>query len=393
MNRFLEEVLAMKDELVENRRYLHENPELGFDLENTINFVERKLKDYGLNPQRVGKGGITASLGQGSPVILLRGDMDALPMTEESGEAFASKNGATHACGHDTHTTMLLAAAKVLKAHEDELEGTVKFMFQPAEEILEGAKDMIANGILENPKVDLAFGQHIFAGGPGLKAGKIYYTKNEASTSADAFTIKVFGKQAHGSMPNEGIDAVLIACYIAIGLQTIIAREVSSSEKVVVIVGKIDGGATVNTTGGYAELQVSMRTINKEIRPFVKKRIKEIATGIGETYRAKVEVIETMTTPSLDNDPKYTDDFVGYAKDLVGEEGVIEVPPLPGSEDFAYVSEQVPTVFFQLGGGAREDGYEFTNHSPKFRIDEEALPIGAALYCQLAYEYLKNEGK
>lgn len=393
MNRFLKDAIEIQDEIIFNRRLIHENAELGFELEKTVEFVETELKKYGYEPIKCGKAGISATVGSGEEVILLRADMDALPMCEETNLSFASKNGATHSCGHDAHTAMLLGAAKILKRYENELKGTVKFMFQPAEELLQGAKDMIENGILELPKVSAAFGQHIMSGEAENKIGHIYITKESASTSADAYTIKINGVQSHGSTPEKGVDAVIIACYIAIGLQTVLSREISANDKCVLLVGKIDGGVTVNTTSGYCELQISIRTANEKVRSFVNKRVKEISEGIAKTYRATVEIEHTMQAPSVYNNVKLSDEFIEYIKEIVGQDKVHIVNATNGTEDFAYISEKIPSVFVHLGAGSNEEGYFYNNHNPKFDIDESTLAKGVAIYCNVANEYLNKRVK
>lgn len=388
MNKFLKDAKDIEDEIITNRRIIHENPELGFDLKDTLEFVSSKLKSYGLEPRMCGKAGIVAEIGKGETIFLLRADMDGLPMLEETGLSYASKNGIMHSCGHDAHTAMLLGAAKILKNREEELAGTVRLMFQPAEELLQGAKDMIENGVLDNPKVIAAMGQHIMSGEENNKIGHVYISKGEGSTSADAYSIRVIGKQAHGSTPENGVDAVIIACHIAIGLQTILAREISSKESCVILVGKIEGGSTVNTTGGEARLEVSIRTTSKKVREFVNRRVKEIANGIATTYRASTEIIHTMQAPAVFNDLKMVDEFKSYIEDIVGADKVHIVEAMKGTEDFAYVSERVPSVFVQLGAGAPNEGYEFNNHNPKFSIDEGTLAIGSAIYAQVAEKYL-----
>lgn len=393
MNKFLKEAIEIQDEIILNRRKIHKNPELGFDLENTISFVIENLKEYGYKPEMCGKAGIVATLGNGEPVFLLRADMDALPMYEETNCEYVSNNGATHSCGHDAHTAMLLGAAKILKKYESELNGTVKFMFQPAEELLQGAKDMIENGVLESPKVSAAMGQHIMSGEKDNRIGHIYIARGDASTSADAYTIKITGKQSHGSTPEKGVDAVIIACHIAIGLQTVLAREISSKDDCVLLVGKIEGGATVNTTGGNAEIQVSIRTTKNEVREFVNKRVKEISEGIAATYRAKAELIHTMQAPSVFNDLNMVDEFKDYISEVTGAEKVHIVEAMKGTEDFAYVSKEVPSLFVMLGAGSTDEGYMYNNHNPKFNIDETVLATGVAVYCQVAKKYLESQKK
>ena len=390
---YKEKSMEIKDDIITNRRILHKNPEIRFDLENTLNLVISELKSYGYEPKKVGKAGVSATVGTGSPVVLLRGDMDALPMDETTGLDFASKNGATHSCGHDGHTSMLLGAAKLLKENEENLKGTVKFMFQPAEEILKGAKDMIENGILENPKVDAAIGIHIFSGEEDTNVGTLSFSRGQAMSSADAFEIKITGKQAHGSTPEKGVDAVIIGCHIAISLQNIIAREISMFDNCVVLVGKINGGDTVNTAAGSAVLEVSTRANNEESRAFLKKRVEEISKGVASTFRATVEINHTMGSPSLFNDVDLSDDVLEITKNFLGEDKVSLKEMIAGTEDFAYVALEVPAVMIHLGGGTIKEGYKFGMHNPSMIFDEDILPLGASIYAEIATKYLEKHSK
>lgn len=390
---YLEKAKNIESEIIENRRYIHENPELGYDLENTVNFVMNKLKEYGIEGKILGKAGVTATIGSGSPVILLRGDMDALKMDEQTGLSFASKNGATHSCGHDTHTSMLLGAAKLLKENEENLKGTVKLMFQPAEEILGGALDMLENGILENPKVDAAVGLHVYAGDNDTEEGKVLLARGKAMTSADAYRIEITGRPSHGSMTEKGIDAIVVAANIVISFQTILAREISMFDNCVVLVGTIKGGDTLNTTPGYAEMEITTRAATEQQREFLAKRVKEIAKGVGNTFRAEVNLVHLLGAPALFNDEDLVDDVVEFSKEVVGEENVKITPMSTGTEDFAYVSQKVPSLMLNIGAGSIEEGYEYGNHHPKFNIDENVLHKGTALYANIATRYLEKHHK
>lgn len=393
MNIYLQKSEEYKDELIKNRRILHQNPEFGFNLDKTVAFVMEKLQSYGIEPKKVGKAGVTGLVGKGEPVILLRGDMDSLPMDETTGYEFASTNGYCHSCAHDTHTSMLLLAAKMLKENEAELKGTVKFMFQPAEEILEGAKDMIENGILENPKVDAAIGIHTYVGSEESKFRSLNMARGQAMSSADAFKIHVKGKNSHGSTPELGVDAVIVACHIAIGLQNVIAREVSMFDQAVILVGKISGGDTVNTTPGHATLEVSTRSNNEELRAFLTQRVHEVAKGVAATFRASAEIEHTMGAPSMNNNPELVDDIVEFAKDLVDDDMVNIRRMSSGTEDFAYIGLNVPAVMINLGAGSIEEGYPLGMHNAGMILNEDALPLGAATYAHMATEYLKKYSK
>ncbi len=390
MNKYYGEALLINEEIIKNRRTFHSFAETGFDLSKTVVYVQEKLKEYGLNPKLVGKSGVTCTVGKPGKTILLRADMDALPMKEETDLDFAATNGNCHSCGHDCHTAMLLGAAKLLKENEANLNGTVKFMFQPAEEILSGAKDMIEAGILENPKVDAAMGMHVYVGTEQSQTGTIYYSKGPALFSGDAIKITVKGKNAHGSTPEQGIDAINIAAHITIALQEIIAREIPSRDQAVVIVGKIYGGDTVNTLAGNAVIEVSVRATTEEKRAYLKTRVKEISESVANTFRGQAIVEFVYGMGPLCNDVEISEEMGGYCKEFLGDENVIVVPISSGTEDFTEVASRVPSVMLNLGAGSIEEGHEYSMHNPKMIVDEEVLPKGVALYAYCAERYLNK---
>lgn len=245
-----------KDEMVENRRYLHKNPELGFDLPLTTEFVIEKLKEIGLNPKRIGKAGVTATIGKGGKTILLRADMDALPTKETTDFEYKSCNEYGHLCGHDMHTTILLGAASILKKNEDKLNGRVKLMFQPAEEIGQGAKDMVEAGILENPPVDVAMALHMNA---SEKPGKIEYKEDIASASMDSWLMEVQGKGGHSSTPHLAVDPLMIVNTIYTNLNSLVGKEVDPFETAVLTIGKMGGGSAANIIPDTAVLEGGVR--------------------------------------------------------------------------------------------------------------------------------------
>lgn len=387
-NEYYEKALKISDEIIENRRKLHNFAEIGFELPKTISYVQEKLKEYGLIPEMIGKGGITCTVGRPGRTILLRADMDALPMSEETKLDFAATNGNCHSCGHDCHTAMLLGAAKLLKENEQKLNGTVKFMFQPAEEILAGAKDMIESGILESPKVDAAIGMHVFVGNEQSHTGTISYANGTALFSGDAIKITIKGKNAHGSTPEKGIDAINIAAHIIISLQEIISREIPCQDKSVVIVGKMQGGDTVNTLAGNAVLEVSVRATTEEKRVYLKKRIKEISENVAHTFRGEAVVEFLYGIGPLYNNPELSEEIAGYCKEILGDDKVIEIAPAAGSEDFTAVASLVPSVMLNLGVGSIKEGYLYSMHNPCMIVDEKVLFIGTSLYAHCAEQYL-----
>ena len=400
--KILEEAKNMSQELIEKRRYLHANAETGFDLTKTLKFVETELINMGYNPINCGKAGLVATAGgkkQGK-VFLIRGDMDALPIKEESGVDFASNNDCMHACGHDMHTTMMLGAAKILKEHEDEINGTVKLMFQPAEEIFEGSNDMIENGLLENPKVDAALMIHVMANTPFKAGTAIVSSPGVSAPAADYFEIKIQGSGCHGSMPNTGVDPINVAAHVVIALQEINSRELSVTEKAVLTLGKLNSGNIANVIPDTATIGGTIRTYNEETREFIKTRIKEISENVAKTFRANAEVVFGSGCPTLVNDKELSKCVAKYTEELLGKEMAFTVEKLnsmaeagsssksAGSEDFAYVSQKVPSIMIALAAGQAEKGYSYPQHHPKVKFDEEALEYGSSIYAYVAMKWL-----
>ena len=301
---FLQEALSHEDKLIADRRYLHTHPGTEFDIEDTLAYVKKELIDMGYEPKECGKAGLVALAGGKKPgkVFLLRADMDALPIREEADVDFASTNGKMHACGHDMHTSMLLGAARLLKAHEDEICGTIKLMFQPAEEVFEGSNDMIQAGVLKNPDVDVALMIHVMAGMPLPTGTAIVCDGGVSAPAADYFTIRIQGKGCHGSMPNNGVDPITAAAHIITGLQEIHARELALSDEAVLTIGTIHGGGASNVIPDSVELGGTIRTYDEDVRSFLKTRMTEIAEGIATSFRATAEVSFGSGCPTLTND-------------------------------------------------------------------------------------------
>jgi hippurate hydrolase len=400
----LNQAAALQNTLIENRHYLHSHPETGFDLKNTVSYVKKELENMGYKPVECGKAGLVATAGGKKPgkVFLIRGDMDALPVTEESGVDFASTNGNMHACGHDMHTSMMLGAARLLKAHEAEIDGTVKLMFQPAEEIFEGSKDMIKCGLLENPHVDAALMIHVMAGMPFPAGTVIVSSPGVSAPAADYFEIKVQGKGCHGSMPNTGVDPLNVAAHILIALQEIHARELAMSEQAVLTIGTINGGTASNVIPDTVTLGGTIRTFDEDTRSFIKSRMTEITEGIASSFRASAEVIWGSGCPTLLNDKDLSVCVSGYVKELLGKEKAFSVAELQamssgqgasksaGSEDFAYVSQEVPSIMLALAAGEPDKGYMYPQHHPMVRFDESVLAPGSAVYVYTAMRWLEE---
>lgn len=399
-----EEAQKLHETIVSNRRYLHTHPETGFDLKETVSYVKKELEDMGYEPIECGRAGLIAVAGGKKPgkVFLIRGDMDALPIKEEADVDFASDSGRMHACGHDMHTAMLLGAARLLKMHEDEIEGTIKLMFQPAEEIFEGSHDMIEAGVLKNPDVDAALMIHVMAGMPFEAGTVIVSAPGVSAPAADYFDIKVQGKGCHGSMPNTGVDPLNVAAHILIALQEINARELAMSEQAVLTIGTMNAGVAANVIPDTVNMGGSIRTFDEETRAFIKERMVEISEGIAKSFRAEVEVTFGSGCPTLVNDKDLSMCAEKYVKELLGQRKAFSVAQLnamsgdskssksAGSEDFAYVSQEVPSIMLALAAGQPDKGYCYPQHHPMVKFDESALAGGSAVYAYTAMRWLEE---
>lgn len=396
-NEILAAAQALNEEMQEKRRTLHEHPETGFDLEFTKAFVKAELEKLGINALEMGKAGLIACIGGKAPgkCILVRADMDALPMEEETDEPFKSKNpGKMHACGHDMHTAMLLGAAKILKEHEDEIEGTVKLEFQPAEEIFQGSSDMIAAGLLENPHVDAAIMLHVVAGIP-VPSGCFMVPScgGLTTTSCEQYHITVTGKGGHGSAPHAAIDPITAAAQIHLALQEINSRELSPDTYGVFTTCKFTAGQTSNVIPDTAEMWGTIRTADEsgEVTSLIHKRMTEITTGLATAMRCTSDIEFFDFCPCMRIDDDLAKAGYKYMTDMMGQPVIPMVPkPQTGSEDFAFVSLKVPTFAMYLVAGSSNDGYNFGQHNPKVRFDDSKLYLGTAAYVQLALNWLKE---
>lgn len=390
------EALAIKDTIVANRRHLHQNPELGLKLPKTAAFVEEKLREMGCEPKRIGGCGVVAVIGRKEgKCFMIRGDMDALPVEEMADIDFKSTNGWMHACGHDCHTANLLGAAQLLKAHEDELEGQVKLMFQPAEETMDGAKMMVEGGLLENPKVDAALGMHVFTN-MELPAGTVFMTGADSKFAAvDWFTIKITGKGCHGAQPNNGVDPLNVMAHIHLALQAINSREMDPADNMVLTIGQMHGGNTSNVIPQEAMMSGTIRTLKTETRDMVKTRMDAIVSTIASAFNAEAHVEYGSGCPVLFHNKELYAEVKGYLKTLEGV-SALDLDDLGktmsnmGSEDFAYVANEVPSVFLGIAAGQPDQGYCYPQHHPKAMFHEDSLPAGAAAYAHIAMEWLKN---
>ena len=407
MTDFSEESNKYKEQIIKDRRYLHQYPELGFDLPNTQKYIRQRLDEMGIENEscgvlpddirqkyvKAGFGknenctGVVARIGKGEPCILLRADMDALPIEEEYESEYKSKNsGKMHACGHDSHVAMLLGAAQMLKDHEDELQGTVKLMFQPGEEWGYGAKLMIDGGILENPKVDAAFGIHIM---PDQEAGTLSVHKGTLTQAMDTYIIEIQGHGGHSSQPHKTIDANMIMNQLYTSLNLLYTREVDPKANVTFSIGAMGGGTVTNVIPDKAVLQGNMRSFDQKSRDHLCNRIPEMIDHVVKAWRGKYSVVD-FHTPTTYNDLEFIDEIMPALEEVMGKEYVGDNGPLGGSEDFSYISQAVPSAFVVLGTG--KEG-EAPVHNPRMHQNEEMFKYGAALHANVAMEWLKAQHK
>ena len=376
-----------QQDIIAWRRQIHANPELSYKELDTSELVAETLTRFGgievSHPTQTSVVGLLHGSKAGR-TIALRADMDALPLQEETGVDFASRNpGVAHACGHDAHTAMLLGAARVLSGMRERLAGTVKFIFQHAEEQPPGgAQELVRTGVLDG--VDAIFGLHIM----NQKAGTIQVAKGPASTSADGFFLTIRGRGSHGSMPQAGIDPVLVGSQIVLGLNTIASRSVDPSHMVVVNVGTFQSGEAPNVIPETARLGVSIRTKDDEDRQLVGRRSEEIIKGICESYGATYEIEWVAGYGIVRNDPRLADLVLKAAREAIGDSNVSEGPGTSASEDFSAYTSTIRGCFMFLGGGTAEDGLPFQNHNPKFNIVESAMANGTRVEVQIVLDVL-----
>jgi amidohydrolase len=371
------------------RRDFHRHPELGFQEVRTAGIVARELTDLGLEVSTgVGKTGVVATLEGGSqePVVLVRFDMDALPIQEETGAEYASQTpGIMHACGHDGHTAAGLAVARMLDAHKGDLKGTVKFVFQPAEEGLGGAEAMVADGVLENPRPDLSLSLHLWNDKP---VGWIGVTPGPAMSASDRFTVKIIGRGGHGASPYLAIDPVVAGAQVISALQNIVSRNVNPLESAVVTVTSMTGGEAFNVIPETIELKGTIRSFNPQVRKLVLERFEQITTGVAEAMSCRAEVELRRVTPAVVNDPEMAKRVQEVATRVFPDSMIDNQERTMGSEDMAYMMEDIPGCYFFVGSANHESGLDAAHHHPKFDFDESALPRAAALMASAVVEFL-----
>lgn len=400
--------IALEKQVIEWRRHFHENPELSNREFETAKRIAKELKAMGLKVDTgIAKTGVIGVLDSGKPgpTIAMRADIDGLPVIERADLPFKSTKkttflgedvGVMHACGHDTHIAMLLGAAKILTSMKSDLTGKFVFVFQPAEEGAPpgeegGAKLMVKEGIIDTYGIDVFFGQHISS---GLEVGKIRYKVGGIMAASDRFTIKVKGKQTHGSRPWSGVDPIVTASQIIMGLQTIISRQTElTKEAAVITIGKISGGVRSNIIPEEVEMIGTIRTLDTDMQEIIHEKIRKTATLIAEAQGATAEVDIQIGYPVTYNNPELTKQMLQSLFDAAGEDNVFVTPAVTGAEDFSFFAKEVPGLFYFVGGKTPDNDQAFPHHTPDFFIDESGLILGVKTMCHLAIEYMQSAQK
>ena len=380
------------NEVVANRRHLHANPELSFHEVETSAFVAKKLEDMGLEYHKMANTGLVALIKGEKPsdqVIALRADMDALPILEANDVSYKSQNnGVMHACGHDAHTSSLLGTARILTELKSQFTGTVKLIFQPAEEKLPGgASLMIKEGVLENPKPQAVLGQHVM---PWIDAGKVGFRAGKYMASTDEIYVTVKGKGGHGAQPQANIDPVIITAHILTALQTIISRYNDPKSPSVLSFGKVIANGATNVIPNEVYLEGTFRTMDEAWRADAHKKMKKMAEGIAESMGGSCEFNIMKGYPFLINEEKLTNAMRGYAEDYLGKENVLDLDLWMAAEDFAYYTQVADSCFYRLGTRNESRGITSSVHTPTFDVEEDAFKVSTGLMAYLALKQLGN---
>ncbi len=389
---------ALRQKLIEHRRDFHMHPELSNREERTSRVIAEKLRSLGLDEVKtgVGKYGIVVLLRgkQPGPVVAVRADMDALPILETINIPYKSKNeGVKHACGHDVHMSVQLGVAEVLSKMRDKVRGTIKFIFQPAEEgpppgERGGARLMIEEGALDNPRPGAIFGLHVM---PNIEVGQIGYNSGPAMASSDRFSIIVRGKKVHGAYPHDGIDTVVVAAECVTALQTIRSRRINTMEPLVITIGSINGGNRFNIITDEVKLEGTMRTLNEEVRAQAIEMMKQTLKGVTSAYGAGYEIEFGLSNPVTYNDPPLVAATLPSMRRVIGEKNVYSPRPQMGAEDFSLYQKVIPGFFYFLGVGNKAKGITAMVHTPEFDVDEESLVIGVKVMSNVLLDYLDRE--
>lgn len=388
---------ALRTKLIEQRRDFHMHPELSNREERTSRIVAERLRSLGLDEVKtaIGKYGVVALL-KGSkpgPVVAVRADMDGLPIQETIDVPYKSLTpGVKHACGHDAHTTIELGVAEVLSKMRNQISGTIKFIFQPAEEGAPqgeegGAALMVKEGALENPRPSVIFGLHTM---PSIEAGQIAYHSGPAMASSDRFTITIRGKKSHGAQPQLGVDAVVVAAECVTALQTIRSRRIDPLEPLVITVGTINGGDRYNVIAGDVKMEGTMRTLNEDVRMRAQEMMRQTLASVTSVYGATADLKFDSPNPVTYNEPRLVEETLPTIRRLIGDANLIAPKPFMPAEDFSYYQKVVPGFFFFLGVGNKAKGITAGWHTAEFDIDEESLVVGVKVMANVLLDYLDH---
>ncbi len=380
------------DQTIQNRRHLHAHPELSYKEHETVAFVAEKLDELGISYQKIANTGLVALIKGDKPsteVVALRADMDALPIEEANEVPYKStKPGIMHACGHDAHTASLLGTAAILKEMKAEFAGTVKLIFQPAEEVLPGgASLMIKEGVLDNPKPTAVFGQHVM---PLIEAGKVGFRSGKYMASTDELYVTVKGKGGHGAQPQQNIDPVIITAHMLVALQQIVSRVADPKLPSVLSFGKVIANGATNVIPNEVKLEGTFRTLDEQWRTEAHAKMKKMAEGIAESMGGSCDFEIRKGYPFLVNEEKLTEQAKIYAQEYLGKDNVIDLDIWMAAEDFAYYSQAADACFYRLGTRNEARGITSSVHTPTFDIDEQAFAISTGLMAYLALKRLGN---
>jgi amidohydrolase len=388
-NAVKEKIAEMKDWLVETRRTIHMNPELGFEEVETSRLIAGYLDKFGLQVKTgMAKTGVIGLLKGGKPgkTVAIRADMDALPMEEANQVPYRSKvKGKMHACGHDGHVTILLGVARLFSSLADQVQGNIKWVFQPAEEGGGGGRVLTEEGVLENPKVDAIFGAHLF---PDLQIGRVGIHEKEGLAATDRFVIKMIGSGAHGAYPHLSRDPIAAVGHLITQIHTIVSRSISPLDSAVITIGKVGGGTAFNIIPDEAEILGTVRSLSQKVRGELKSRMEQVTQGVAKSFGMDYGFDFQYGYPALINDPEMSRLVAAACAKGIGKENVEFLRPSMGGEDFAYYLEKVPGSFFRLGCRNEAKGIVNPFHSSRFDIDEDVLPFGVEMFTRIIDEYL-----
>ncbi len=394
MNKYIKKQTLSDSEIqrmIEYRRQFHKHPEIGYKEHKTSKFVSEKLKELGYKvSEGYGKTGVIGLLNENveGKTLMLRADMDALALQELNDVEYKSQNdGVMHACGHDAHVSILLMVAEQLTKIKDKIKGKVKCLFQPAEEGLNGAKAVVKDGALENPKVDNVFGLHVFT---NMDIGTVGVSSGCIMGGVDMFDLKIIGKGGHGALPHETIDPIVATANLISSMQTIISRNVDPMQSGVVTFGTIKGGTAFNIIPEVVELSGTVRTTSNEMHDKVEKRFREIVEGVSKAFNVNYELSYYLENYPTINNPQMTALVDGVAREVIGKENIIDFRTM-GGEDMSVYLNKVPGCFFFIGGRNQEKGITAPHHNPYFDIDEDSLTIGAEMMLSVVKRYFGIE--